>query len=56
MYTILNRTQVKMLNTDPDVVIQIIKKSNQFIPLDETNDDYKEYLAWVAEGNIADNE
>ncbi len=25
-----------------------------FIPVDEGNTDYKEYLEWVAEGNTAD--
>lgn len=27
---------------------------NAFIPFDESNTDYKQYLAWVAEGNTAE--
>ena len=27
------------------------KTDNSFIPLDNDNKDYQEYLAWVAEGN-----
>jgi len=30
------------------------KTDNAFIPMDETNTDYQEYLEWVAEGNTAD--
>ena len=30
------------------------KEDNAFIPFDEGNTDYKEYKAWVAEGNTAE--
>ena len=30
------------------------KEDNAFIPFDETNRDYQEYLEWVAEGNTAE--
>ena len=28
--------------------------NNSFIPIDESNAEYQKYLAWVAEGNIAE--
>jgi len=30
------------------------KADNAFIPVDERNRDYQEYLEWVAEGNTAE--
>ena len=28
--------------------------STSYIPMDEQNSDYQQYLAWVAEGNVAE--
>ena len=35
-----------------DCVIQVTK--NAYIPFDEANTDYQEYLKWLAEGNTPD--
>ena len=37
---------------DGEVANNILRKEdNAFIPFDEANTDYQEYLEWVAEGN-----
>ena len=40
---------------NPNIIQKITdedgERSNTFIPKDESNTDYQEYLAWVAEGN-----
>jgi len=40
----------------PDVIIRIDTVNNlySYIPINEANRGYQEYLAWVAEGNVAE--
>ena len=33
---------------------KFVQKNGVFIPFDEANTDYQEYLEWVAEGNTAE--
>ena len=42
------------LTGELDSKIILRKEDNAFIPFDEANRDYQEYLAWVAEGNTAE--
>ena len=36
-------------------ILNIIRLSdNAYIPVNESNTDYQEYLKWVAEGNVAE--
>ena len=35
-------------------LVNIRTATDDFIPIDEANIDYQEYLAWVAEGNTPD--
>ena len=39
------------ITTEGDTIIRIA--DNAAIPKDEENNDYQDYLAWVAEGNTA---
>ena len=45
----------KLFNDEHESLLCIIKTEvsgkKWFIPLDESNVDYQEYLAWLAEGN-----
>lgn len=43
----------KFYNINPVTETHAIKRLSDgaFIPLDESNTDYQEYLEWVAEGN-----
>jgi len=47
--------QLKNLLTNEINTKMILRKEdNAYIPFDEANTDYQEYLAWVAEGNTAE--
>jgi hypothetical protein len=35
-------------------IVKVENDINYFIPMDESNTDYKQYLEWVAEGNEAE--
>ena len=42
------------LTGEMDSKIILRKEDNAFIPFDEANTDYQEYLAWVEKGNTAE--
>lgn len=48
MYKIYNNTETN----EPLAIIRL--SDGAFIPLDNSNTDYRYYLEWVAAGNIAD--
>tara|TARA_R100001510_G_scaffold50913_1_gene50280 strand:+ start:360 stop:518 length:159 start_codon:yes stop_codon:yes gene_type:complete len=48
-------TTYKLIKDPTDNIIRsVLKDSSYFIPFDNGNTDYQEYLAWVAEGNTAE--
>ena len=38
-------------NVRTDAILKTSENDDVFIPFDEVNTDYQEYLEWVAEGN-----
>lgn len=48
MYKIYNNTETN----EPLAIIRL--SDGAFIPLDNSNTDYRYYLEWVAAGNVAD--
>lgn len=41
----------KLTKTDPRIQPGIIRNDGLWIPINEQNNDYQEYLKWLAEGN-----
>jgi len=39
----------KLSNSDAKIIIRL--SDNAYIPFDESNTDYQDYLKWCAEGN-----
>lgn len=49
-YKLYNDTETGTLTN----ILQTVDGVKKFIPINEGNADYQEYLAWVAEGNTAE--
>ena len=43
-----------LITNDDNELRCVVNSDNWFIPLDPANTDYQAYLAWVAEGNTAE--
>ena len=50
----LNYKLIKDRMTGSESIVVKRTTDNTFIPFDEANTDYQEYLAWIAEGNTAE--
>ena len=44
----------KIFNVPNGNIFIVTNNDKTFIPMDEANTDYKEYLEWVAKGNTAE--
>jgi hypothetical protein len=49
MYKLVKQNSMGVAMGHPDNILRL--EDNSFIPHDPTNNDYQEYLKWVAEGN-----
>jgi len=45
---------IKSIDTGAELPVILRKEDGAFVPKDEANTDYQEYLEWVAEGNTAE--